>query len=203
MGKYQCTVDLLFDRFRISCMTTDNFHFYLQTRLIQTSQTGGQWYSDTSPFSIPWTNTQKAGLVEQTFNLSSNLSVTKVVKIIATNMVTLLRCCLGPASTSRPCLVLLQRRCRRRRNVKISSTPVRLCLGGHTGQRRRLARKNRLTRLEFDGLSHAGPRRRGRRRRRTVRDVVVRRDGVRRRVPIVVGAMARLGFVRLRDDDEA
>jgi hypothetical protein len=26
----------------------------LQNRLIQTSQTGGQWYSDTSPFSIPW-----------------------------------------------------------------------------------------------------------------------------------------------------
>ncbi len=22
----------------------------------QTSQTGGQWYSDTSPFSIPWPN---------------------------------------------------------------------------------------------------------------------------------------------------
>jgi len=36
-------------------MTTDNFCFYLQNRLIQTSQTGGQWYSDTSPFSIPWT----------------------------------------------------------------------------------------------------------------------------------------------------
>ncbi len=30
------------------------FCFYLQNRLIQTSQTGGQWYSDTSPFSIPW-----------------------------------------------------------------------------------------------------------------------------------------------------
>ena len=29
------------------------FCFYLQNRLIQTSQTGGQWYSDTSPFSIP------------------------------------------------------------------------------------------------------------------------------------------------------
>ncbi len=29
------------------------FVFYLQNRLIQTSQTGGQWYSDTSPFSIP------------------------------------------------------------------------------------------------------------------------------------------------------
>ncbi len=31
-----------------------NFCFYLQNRLIQTSQTGGQPYSDTSPFSIPW-----------------------------------------------------------------------------------------------------------------------------------------------------
>ena len=52
-----CTVDLLFllfDWFGISCKTTDNFCFYLQNWLIQTSQTGGQWYSDTSPFSIPW-----------------------------------------------------------------------------------------------------------------------------------------------------
>ncbi len=29
------------------------FCFYLQNRLIQTSKTGGQQYSDTSPFSIP------------------------------------------------------------------------------------------------------------------------------------------------------
>jgi len=35
-------------------MTTDNICFYLQNRLTQTSQIGGQWYSDTSPFSIPW-----------------------------------------------------------------------------------------------------------------------------------------------------
>jgi hypothetical protein len=35
-------------------MTTDNVCLYLQNRPIQTSQTGGQWYSDTSPFSIPW-----------------------------------------------------------------------------------------------------------------------------------------------------
>jgi hypothetical protein len=28
----------------------------LQNRLIQTSQTGGQLYSDTSSFSIPWTD---------------------------------------------------------------------------------------------------------------------------------------------------
>jgi hypothetical protein len=53
MGKYHCTIYLLFDWFGISCMTTDNFCFYLQNRLIQTSQTGGQQYSDTSPFSIP------------------------------------------------------------------------------------------------------------------------------------------------------
>ncbi len=33
--------------------------FYFQNRLIQTSQTGGQWYSDTSPFSIPWQNRQQ------------------------------------------------------------------------------------------------------------------------------------------------
>jgi hypothetical protein len=33
-------------------MTADNFCFYLQNRLIQTSQTGGQQYTDTSPLSI-------------------------------------------------------------------------------------------------------------------------------------------------------
>ncbi len=52
--KYHCTIDLLFHWFGISCMTTDNFCFHLQNRLIQTSQTGGQQYSDTYPFSIPW-----------------------------------------------------------------------------------------------------------------------------------------------------
>jgi hypothetical protein len=31
----------------------------LQNRLIQTSQTGGQWYSDTSPFSITWREVKK------------------------------------------------------------------------------------------------------------------------------------------------
>jgi hypothetical protein len=46
-GENHCTIDL-FDWFEISCMTTDNFCFYFQNRLIQTSQTGGQWYSDTS-----------------------------------------------------------------------------------------------------------------------------------------------------------
>jgi hypothetical protein len=37
-------------------MTTDDFCFYFQNRLIQTSQTGGRRYSGTSPFSIPWSN---------------------------------------------------------------------------------------------------------------------------------------------------
>ncbi len=51
-----CTIDLLFDQFGISCKTTDNFCFYSQNRLIQTSETGDQQYSDASPFSIPWPN---------------------------------------------------------------------------------------------------------------------------------------------------
>jgi hypothetical protein len=54
MGKYHCTVHLLFDWFGISCMATDNFCFYLQNRQIQTSQTDGQRNSYTSPFSILW-----------------------------------------------------------------------------------------------------------------------------------------------------
>ncbi len=43
-----------FDWFGIGCMTTEIFCIYLQNRLIQTSQAGGQWYCDTPPFSIPW-----------------------------------------------------------------------------------------------------------------------------------------------------
>jgi hypothetical protein len=54
-------------------MTTDKFCCYLQNRLIQTSQTGGQWYSDTSPFSIPWHNdhvtriTEASGRAQEAF----------------------------------------------------------------------------------------------------------------------------------------
>jgi hypothetical protein len=61
-GEYHCTVDLQFDGLGISCMATDNFCFCLQNRLIQTSQTGGQWYSDTSPFSIPGQHILTKGL---------------------------------------------------------------------------------------------------------------------------------------------
>ncbi len=44
------------------CMTTDNFCFYLQNRLIQTGQTGGQQYSDASPFSVPYMKVQNQPL---------------------------------------------------------------------------------------------------------------------------------------------
>ncbi len=47
-GKYHCTIDLLFDWFGISCMATDNFCFYLQNRLIQTSQTAPLVFPDIS-----------------------------------------------------------------------------------------------------------------------------------------------------------
>jgi hypothetical protein len=52
-GKYHCTIDLLFDWFGISCMNIYSFCFYLQNRLILTSQTGGQWYSNTFPLEFP------------------------------------------------------------------------------------------------------------------------------------------------------
>jgi hypothetical protein len=48
----RCTVNLLFDWFGISCMTTDNFCFYLQNRLIQTSETRGT--VTLPPLVIPW-----------------------------------------------------------------------------------------------------------------------------------------------------
>ena len=42
-------------------LTTENISFYIQNTLIQTGQTGGQQYNDTSPFSsIPWRNFWKA-----------------------------------------------------------------------------------------------------------------------------------------------
>jgi hypothetical protein len=71
-GKYHCTVDLLFG---ISCMTTDNFWFYLLNRLIRTSQTGGQQYSDTSPFSIPWSILSLRAHLDGQFRFSATATV--------------------------------------------------------------------------------------------------------------------------------
>jgi len=54
MGKYHCTIDLLCDLFGLACFANKNRNCKLSYNWFQTSQTGGQWYSDTSPFSIPW-----------------------------------------------------------------------------------------------------------------------------------------------------
>jgi len=53
-GKYLCTIDLLFDWFGLVCFANKNINCQLSYSWFQTSQTEGQWYSDTSPFSIPW-----------------------------------------------------------------------------------------------------------------------------------------------------
>jgi hypothetical protein len=55
-------------------MATGKFCFYLQNRLIQTSQTGGQQYSDTSPFSIPCSNCHdKSSCFQHWANLAKDL----------------------------------------------------------------------------------------------------------------------------------
>ena len=51
-GKYHCTADLLFLLFGFSCLATTQIeHIYLFGQ-IQTSQTGIQTYSDTSPYKV-------------------------------------------------------------------------------------------------------------------------------------------------------
>ncbi len=53
-GKYHCTIDLLFDWFGLVSFVNKNKNCQLLYSWFQTSQTGCQLYSDTSPFSIPW-----------------------------------------------------------------------------------------------------------------------------------------------------
>ncbi len=55
-GKYHCTIDLLFDWFRLVCFANKNKNCQSSYSWFQTSQTGGQWYSDISPFSVPCHN---------------------------------------------------------------------------------------------------------------------------------------------------
>ncbi len=47
------TVDLLFDWFGLVCFANKNKNYQFSYSWFQTSQTGGQWYSDTSPFVFP------------------------------------------------------------------------------------------------------------------------------------------------------
>ncbi len=59
-------------------MTTDDFCFYLQNRLIQTSQTGGQQYNDTSPLLVfPGETDQKIFPGANTLAYYGAASVTK------------------------------------------------------------------------------------------------------------------------------
>ncbi len=51
--KYHCTVDLLSDWFGLVCFANKNKNCQLPYSWFQTSPTGGQQYSDTSPLSIP------------------------------------------------------------------------------------------------------------------------------------------------------
>ncbi len=53
-GKYHCTIDLLFDLFGLVCFANKNKNRQLSYSWFQRGQTGSQWYSNTSPFSIPW-----------------------------------------------------------------------------------------------------------------------------------------------------
>ncbi len=53
-GEYHYTIDLLFDWFGLVCFANKNKNCQLSCSWLQTSQTGVQWYNDTSPFSIPW-----------------------------------------------------------------------------------------------------------------------------------------------------
>jgi ribosomal protein L39E len=53
-GKYHCTIDLLFGRSGLVSFANKNKNCQLSYSWFQTSQTGGQRYNDTAPFSIPW-----------------------------------------------------------------------------------------------------------------------------------------------------
>jgi hypothetical protein len=78
-------------------MTTENVCFYLQNRLIQTSQTGSQWYSDTSPFSIPWFDSNKrASLSYQLVGASRDEKEDLKFKICPTLMTAVTRTCFFP-----------------------------------------------------------------------------------------------------------
>jgi hypothetical protein len=62
-------------------MTSDNFCFYLPNKLIQTSQTGGQWYCDTSPFSIPCSQIYELSWLTLSLSLSLSLCLSLSLSI--------------------------------------------------------------------------------------------------------------------------
>jgi hypothetical protein len=73
--KYHCTVDLLFDLFGLVCFANKNKNCQLPYSCFQISQTGGQWYSDTSPFNIPCQDEQISGNTRTWLEMVSKLWV--------------------------------------------------------------------------------------------------------------------------------
>jgi hypothetical protein len=79
-------------------MTTDNFYFYLQNRLIQTSQTGGPQYSDTSSFLFLVVNGIKARthtslkLLSDAISMDNSLSFQIALALLSNR---LCKCLLG------------------------------------------------------------------------------------------------------------
>ncbi len=71
--KYHCTVDLLFDWLRLVCFANKNKKCQLSYSESQTSQTGGLWYSDTSPFSIPWFDHRGIFDIQHNDNFQNNI----------------------------------------------------------------------------------------------------------------------------------
>ncbi len=62
-GKYHCTVDLLFYWFGLVCFANKNKNCQLSYSWFQTSQIGGQRYSDTSPDQVfPFSKTSLSKL---------------------------------------------------------------------------------------------------------------------------------------------
>ncbi len=70
-GKYHCTVDFLFDLFGLACFVNKNKNCQLSYSWFQTSQTGGQRYSDTSPFGVPCQNLRDSCKGAKALNLAS------------------------------------------------------------------------------------------------------------------------------------
>jgi hypothetical protein len=73
-----CTVDLLFDWFGLVCFANKNKNCHLPYNLFQLSQTGGQWYNDTSPFSIPCCN---CSINYRCKNIYSNGGIVKMANV--------------------------------------------------------------------------------------------------------------------------
>jgi hypothetical protein len=94
-GKCHCTIDLLFYWFALVCFAYKNKNSELSNHSFQTSKTGGQQYSDTSPFSIPCSkhNHMRVIMLSVIFPsvalLSISLSITLVLIAVMLNVIML------------------------------------------------------------------------------------------------------------------